>query len=209
MASILRAPVLIVGGGGHAQVVAEAALTDREVVGFLDDDAEATMPMLGAARLGAIRDFSPDLAPLFVVGLGDNALRQRTHEACCAAGGSDAQPVDILHPSASISATSQWFGGAFAGPGSVVHTGAVIGRGAIVNSGAVVEHDCRIGEFAHIAPGAVLGGNVQVGALALVGLGARVLPGVRIGAAAVVGAGAVVVTDVPEATTVVGVPARS
>ncbi len=152
MASILRAPVLILGGGGHAQVVAEAALTDREVVGFLDDDAQATMPRLGVARLGALRDFSTALAPLFVVGLGDNALRQRVHEACCAAGGGDAQPVDILHPAASISATSQWFGGAFAGPGSVVHTGAVIGRGTIVNSGAVVEHDCRIGEFAHIAP---------------------------------------------------------
>ena len=47
-----------------------------------------------------------------------------------------------------------------------------------------------------------------VGDGALVGIGASVTPGRTIGAWAVVGAGAAVVSDVEEATTVAGVPAR-
>jgi serine O-acetyltransferase len=47
-----------------------------------------------------------------------------------------------------------------------------------------------------------------IGAYTRVGTGAKVLGGVRIGERAVIGAGAVVIEDVPEAATVVGVPAR-
>ncbi len=47
-----------------------------------------------------------------------------------------------------------------------------------------------------------------VGAYARVGTGAKVLGAITIGDRAVIGAGAVVLDDVPEAATVVGVPAR-
>ncbi len=47
-----------------------------------------------------------------------------------------------------------------------------------------------------------------IGAFTRVGTGAKVLGAVTIGERAVIGAGAVVISDVPEAATVVGVPAR-
>jgi len=47
-----------------------------------------------------------------------------------------------------------------------------------------------------------------IGAYARVGTGSKVLGNVTIGERAVIGAGAVVIADVPEAATVVGVPAR-
>jgi serine O-acetyltransferase len=47
-----------------------------------------------------------------------------------------------------------------------------------------------------------------IGAYTRVGTGAKVLGSVSIGERAVIGAGAVVIRDVPEAATVVGVPAR-
>ena len=47
-----------------------------------------------------------------------------------------------------------------------------------------------------------------VGAYTRVGTGAKILGNVTIGERAVIGAGAVVIADVPEAATVVGVPAR-
>ena len=50
--------------------------------------------------------------------------------------------------------------------------------------------------------------TVVVGRRASLGSGAVVLPGVRIGAGSTVGAGAVVTRDVPDGSTVVGVPAR-
>jgi serine O-acetyltransferase len=48
----------------------------------------------------------------------------------------------------------------------------------------------------------------NIGAYARVGTGARILGAITIGERAVIGAGAVVLHDVPEAATVVGVPAR-
>jgi serine O-acetyltransferase len=47
-----------------------------------------------------------------------------------------------------------------------------------------------------------------IGAYTRVGTGAKVLGNISVGQRAVIGAGAVVLTDVPEAATVVGVPAR-
>ncbi len=47
-----------------------------------------------------------------------------------------------------------------------------------------------------------------IGAYTRVGTGAKVLGAVSVGERAVIGAGAIVIADVPEATTVVGVPAR-
>ena len=48
----------------------------------------------------------------------------------------------------------------------------------------------------------------KIGAYTRVGTGAKVLGSVTVGERAVIGAGAVVIRDVPEAATVVGVPAR-
>ncbi len=49
---------------------------------------------------------------------------------------------------------------------------------------------------------------MRVGVNAWIGAGATVLPRITIGHDAIVGAGAVVTEDVPDGTTVVGVPAR-
>ena len=51
--------------------------------------------------------------------------------------------------------------------------------------------------------------RTHVGRGAAIGSNATILPGVTIGKGAVVGAGAVVTHDVPENTTVIGVPARA
>jgi acetyltransferase-like isoleucine patch superfamily enzyme len=51
-------------------------------------------------------------------------------------------------------------------------------------------------------------GVVEVGECAWIGAGAVIADHKSIGAEAIVGAGAVVVTDVPEAVIVMGVPAR-
>ena len=77
-----------------------------------------------------------------------------------------------------------------------------------MNCAAVVEHDCVVGAHTHVATGAILCGGVKVGELSHIGAGAVIRQGIRIGARAVVGAGAVVVKDVPDDTTVMGVPAR-
>jgi len=196
--------LLIIGGGGHATVVAEAAsLAGWRIVGFLDDDADAPLGAF-AERIGSMATIeAPELTEHHptIIAVGDLRFRR---ELVGLIGGDFAT---VIHPAASVSPSATIGAGVFIGPGAVVHTNATIGAHATVNSGAIVEHDAVIGENAHLAPGAALGGAVHVGAGSLVGLGARVIPGVHIGDDAVVGAGAVVIRDVAVGACAVGVPA--
>lgn len=207
--------LVLVGGGGHALVVAEAAaLVGLHLLGFCDDDAGAVLGRGEGAltRMGGLRCkevFEHAGSTRWILAIGDLAARRRMLEWI---GGfkSRGPAATIVHPRAILStAHGAMLGeGVYVGPGAILHTRAQVGGHVIINSGAIVEHECQIGENAHIAPGAVLGGRVTIGADTLVGLGSRVLPGATIGRRCVIGAGAVVIEDVPDGSRVVGVPGR-
>lgn len=203
---IPRGGAVLVGGGGHAVVVAEAAkVAGIALAGFLDDDPDPPLKA-NLRKIGKLSGLDhPDMLAHHEVmlALGDIATRRALIPRL------PADLVTVIHPSAWVSSTATIGGGVFIGPHAVVHAGAVIRDHAIINTGAIVEHDCDIGENAHLAPGAVLGGTVRVGADALVGLGARAIPGVRIGAGCAIGAGSVVIRDIPDGATVMGVPAKA
>jgi UDP-perosamine 4-acetyltransferase len=202
--------VLLLGGGGHAAVVADAVRSRGwSIAGYLDDGGHSNEHGLPGSRwLGRVSDLHGVLESLpgtviVHAAAGDSALRRRWLNA---ARGFALSP--IIHASAVISPSATIADGAFIGPLAVINARAAIGRGCIINSGAIIEHDCIVDELAHVAPRAVLCGGVTVGRDTLIGVGAVVRPAINIGANATVGAGAAVVADVPDAVTVVGVPAR-
>lgn len=217
MATIERQLVLV-GGGGHAKVVADAARSSGwAVVGFFDDgpaDPPFPLSVCGVPCLGPVpTDPNRMQHQALFIAVGNNAARNRLAQSIWPGSEGSHGPaapdhVTVIHSSAEVSPSARVSQGTLIGPRAVVNADAIIERDCIVNSGAIVEHDCRIGTAAHIAPGVVLGGAVHIGTLTLVGLGARVLPGVRIGNRCIIGAGAVVTADVPDGTTTVGVPAR-
>lgn len=210
MASTPQVSLTLVGGGGHALVVAEAALrAGLALKGFYDDDEDATIAAgnPSCARLGdlsSLEDRELGGSP-WIIALGDirarRALVDRLYKA-------EDDAAMVIHPDATISDSSVIAGGVWVGPRAVVHSRARVLDHAIINSGAIVEHDCLIGENAHIAPGAVLGGTVSIGNDTLIGLGARVLPGVTIGSGCTIGAGSVVLRDIGDEQVCVGVPAE-
>lgn len=202
--------ILLIAGGGHALVVADAALASGlKLGGFYDDATDAPLASgePSTVHLGPIDGLSARdvMGRGWIICLGDLALRRRVIDRLYAAE-EDARRV--LHPSAAVSDSAVVCGGVFVGPMAVVNARARVLDHAIVNSGVIIEHDCLVAENAHIAPGAVLGGGARVGNDTLIGLGARVLPGVSVGQGCVVGAGAVVTRDVPDGAVVVGCPAR-
>ena len=202
-------PLMLLGGGGHAAVVAEAARLAGYAVAGVYDDAKAPVATLGTSPvpyLGTLQSLlDGDLSPSspWLLCVGDCQIRRS-----CLDRLASGLAATIIHPTAFVSPAATVGPGVFVGPLALVHTGARIDAHAIINSAAVVEHHCHIGENTHIAPHVTLGGNVSVGPDTLVGLGAIVLPGVRIGAGCVIGAGAVVRESVPDAARVAGNPAR-
>ncbi|MFG0305078.1 MAG: acetyltransferase [Phycisphaerales bacterium JB040] len=201
--------VMLVGGGGHASVVAAACRrAGIGIVGVLDDAETALGVECGRigelGLLGWALDNTPGCG--WVLALGDLGTRRGFLDAR-GARRTDAATT-VIDPSAVVAPSCEAGRGVFVSARGVVQARARVGDHSIVNTGAIVEHDCAIGENVHVAPGAVLGGGVTVGDDTLIGLGARVRPGVTIGSGATVGMGAVVLADVGDGETVVGNPAR-
>ncbi|QYK48172.1 MAG: acetyltransferase [Phycisphaeraceae bacterium] len=218
--------LVLIGGGGHALVVAEAAaMSGRPIRGFLDDDPGAPLgsldgvlsasgaPPVQIKRLGGLAAVV-SLDELgrceIILAIGDLKARRRMIETLGASGiARGVKIATIIHPRAIVSPSAIIEQGVFIGPGAVVHSRARIGAHAIINSGAIVEHECVIGENAHIAPGAAMGGRVTIGEDALLGIGSRVLPNLEVGSGSTVGAGAVVIRRVSGLQTVIGCPSRA
>lgn len=211
----MSASCIILGGGGHAWVVAEILLSQQDVTlfGVLDSNpSRKGQDISGVAILGG----DDQLEPLtqqgkinsFVMGLGgaaNNAPRRKLFERALTLG---LQPLRVAHPTAVLSPSAVVRRGVQTLALSVVGPHAIIGDNVIVNTGAIVEHDCRIGHHVHVATGARLASTVTVGDLAHIGVGASIRQGITIGEGAIVGAGAVVVKNVAAGETVVGSPAR-
>lgn len=201
------AQLVLIGGGGHALVVAEAAaLAGLDPSGFLDDDTQAVVAAsAGLPWLGPLLAFDR-AARGFILALGDLAHRREIiHQITPFEDGA----TSVVHPAAIVSPSASLGRGGFVGPGAIIHTNAAIAQHSIINSGAIIEHECHIGENVHIAPGAALGGRIRVGSDTLIGLGARILPNLRIGRACTIGAGAIVTRDVPDGQTVRSAPAQA
>lgn len=202
------APVslLLFGAGGHARVVADAALLREGCGRIFGSDRDALrcrgelVPGVDLLPVGDVmlKDFSA-----VHIAIGSNAAREKEADAW-----GHERLATVMHPASVVSPLAAVGRGCFVAAGAIVGPGASMGMGVIVNHGAVVDHDVQLGAFCHVAPNATLGGAVHVGRRVLVGAGAVVLPGVVIADDVVIGAGAVVMAPLLSAGTYVGVPAR-
>lgn len=204
--------IIILGAGGHGQVVADillsaawAGATDAPT-GFLDDDEHLIGTTILGLRVHGPISRLPDVEHAgVIVAIGDNATRRRLSLTLQERG---ERLVNAVHPAATIASDVRLSQGVMVCPGVVVNTGSVIGNGVILNTGCTVDHYNRIGDYAHIAPGVNLGGNVNIGQGAFIGIGSAIIPGCSIGEWASVLAGSVVIKDIPPHAVAGGVPAR-
>ena len=171
--------LLLVGTGGHARPVAEAAADNgHEVIAcatrcrpdWLD------VPMFGDD------DQLPASISGFVMGLGGvepTGLRRRLELFQHYAARSLA-PVSLLHSRAFAAVDAVAADGVIVLAGALINAGAQIAEAAIINTGAIVEHDAVVEAGAHVAPGAVILGATHIGSCAMIGAGAVVLPGATV-----------------------------
>jgi UDP-perosamine 4-acetyltransferase len=208
-------PIVIVGAGGHARVLADALIVSGAVVvGFVDSNPSLrggtalSLPVLGDDTWLDRPEYAECALVNGIGGVGDargasprRIVQERLEER-------GRTFVGVHHPQATVSRFAMIGDAVQLLARCVVQSGCEIGKGCIVNTGAIVEHDCRIGAFTHCAPGSLICGDVSVGENSYVGAGAVVRQGVCLEGATVVGAGAVVLRSFAGRGPLVGVPAK-
>jgi sugar O-acyltransferase (sialic acid O-acetyltransferase NeuD family) len=83
-----------------------------------------------------------------------------------------------------------------------------LGENTVISDNSYVGHDSVVGRNVYIAPGVNLNGSVTIGDDTFVGTGAVVLPEITVGRNCTIGAAACVHKNLPDGSTVAGVPAK-
>ncbi|BFU42446.1 acetyltransferase [Krasilnikovia sp. MM14-A1004] len=208
-------PIVIIGCGGHGREILGIVTAINEhrgdtwkVLGFVDDKPSDTnlrlLKRLDADYLGPVAALAA-MDARFVIGIGDPRVRARIAERTAAYGLKAAQ---LVHPDATVGLDNAFSEGVVLFPGARVTTNVTLGPHVHLNQNATVGHDSVLGDCTQVNPLAAVSGSCSIGPRVLIGTTAAVLQGIAVGSGATVGAGACVVRDVPELTTVKGVPAR-
>src|SRR3954452_13045964 len=150
---VSRLPLLLLGAGGHAKVVAEIAALNSafDVVGFIDRHPVGTLvngiPVVGSDKeLAAF--FEKGVRHIHVA-IGSNAIRERLGQDVARLGFCHST---LISPSACVSRSARLGNGAVMMAGAIVNAEATIGELTIINTNASVDHDCKIGRAVHVAP---------------------------------------------------------
>lgn len=205
-------PVIVIGAGGHAQVLIETLhLLGRRVLSITDSARDR----MGQSVSGIMIEGSDDLVlehdPQHIElanAIGSIAvpeIRRRIYVKFASRG---YQFATIVHPAATISSSAKLAKGAQVMAGATIQPRVIVGANTIINTSASVDHDCTIGMHTHIAPGVILSGNVAVGQMCHIGTAASVIQSVELGASSFVAAGSVVTKNLPRGAKVRGVPAK-
>lgn len=117
------------------------------------------------------------------------------------------QPVNAIHPAATLASTASLGHGNFFDAGSRIAAGATIGNHCLIQSNVVLGAETTVGDFVQIGASSTINPGVVIEDEAFIGSGVIVVSGVTVGKGARVGAGSVVIAPVKAGETVFGNPA--
>lgn len=192
-------PLIVLGAGGHARVLADTLRQcNRNVLGVTDIDPDKNETLYGFEVLGNdeyILGKENDQIRL-INGIG--AIPYHEHrwnlEQKFKTLGYIFESVISLH--ANISSQAMVSSGVQIMAGAVVQAGVELERGVVVNTGSLIDHDCILQSDSWISPGVTICGDVIIESRAYIGAGSTILQGVSIGAGAIVGAGSVITKSI-------------
>ncbi|MDV7339791.1 acetyltransferase [Terasakiella sp. A23] len=193
-------PLLLIGAGGHAKTVLDAALASgRTVLGLVDVDPKKigqkifSIPILNQTE--ALQNYRPDDVELVIAigSIGDAHMREKMVHQFKALGYDFAR---VIHPHAIIGSDTSIGAGTVVLAGAIIQSSCNIAEHVILNTGSQMDHDCIIGSFTHLAPGAVLCGSVHLEDHVHIGPNATVIQGKNITRGCLIPSGTIVKNDI-------------
>ena len=204
--------MLIIGAKGFAKEVLEILFQQKDLkeVYFFDDvNPEIESLLYGKFRVLNSLSQAKELFltnPHFTLGVGRAKVRANLYKKFVSIGG---KFTSTISPLAIIGNYGNKIGdGCNIMSGTIITNDVSIGQGCLVNLACTIGHDCILGDFVEMSPGVKISGNCKIGNYCELGTNATILPKITLGENVIVGAGAVVTKDVPDNTTVVGIPAK-
>ena len=202
--------IIIIGAGGHGRVVLDILRNNHhfELAGFLDSNPALhrnhieELPILG--DISIINNLADQGITAAIVAIGNNQIRQKYAKILENDG---FQLINAIHPTAHIAQNASLGKNIVACAGVTVSPHVSIADSVICNTGSTIDYECEIHNAVHICPGVHLAGRVKVKSAAFIGIGSNIIQGLTIGESSIIGAGSVVLKNVPDYSTVVGVPA--
>ncbi|WP_345866578.1 acetyltransferase [Shewanella algae] len=189
----MNKPVIILGAGGHASVLAEILRQQQHDILAMVAPSSSGHGSLAGIPLwqdeGKILDIPPDQCVL-VNGIGslpDKDLRTQIFNRFKSLGYCFAtviSPYAIISPHAKLSEGVQVMAG------TILQPGVKVAANSIINTGTIIEHDTIVGMNCHLAPRSTLCGGVTLGDAVHIGAGAVIIQGIQIGHNSVIGSGA-------------------
>lgn len=119
------------------------------------------------------------------------------------------QPVNAIHRSSIMAASSSIGHGNFIDQGVKVGAGATVGQHCVLHAGVIIGVEATIGNFVQIGAGSIINSGVTIEEEAFIGSGVTIVNGITIGKGARIGAGSVVIGPVKAGETVFGNPAQA
>ncbi len=145
--------LLIVGAGGHGEVIKEIAEDiGYDKIAFIDDFSTKAIGKI--CDIVKFKDYENA-----VCSIGNNKLRGQIIEKLKQEGFKI--PV-LIHPRAFASKSAIIEEGTVVEPEAIVNANAVIGKGCIISLGTIVDHDALVSDYAHINSGSVVEAGAYV-----------------------------------------------
>lgn len=204
-------PVIIFGANYLGRAAKEIFDRNGNVVyGFLDDNKGLhateidTVTVLGSTDDDGFLKLIGKKCEAFIA-VDDNKLRKNLVKMLLEVR--KMQPVNAIHPMASLSLSASIGHGNFFDAGAQAGAGAVLGSHCLIHANVVLGAEVKIGDYVQIGASTTINSGVVIEDEAFIGSGVVVVSGVTIGKGARVGAGSVVIAPVKAGETVFGNPA--
>lgn len=146
--------LLILGAGGHGQVVYEIAVDcGYQQIEYLDDNSN-----LAIGKISDMARFKETYEEL-IVGIGNNHARKELIQRAKEVG---FKVATLVHPTAYVSRSAVIEEGVVIEPKAIVNANTSIGSGTIISVGSIIDHDVMVSDCCHINSGAIVSAGAQI-----------------------------------------------